>query len=121
MLIDSFEGKPLNAPNDVVVASDGAVWFTDPGYGIDGPYEGHKAEAELPRNVYRLDPASGAASVVADDFVRPNGLVLLAGRAATLHRRFRHLAWRSGAYPGLRGGGARLRNGRVFADDSHPA
>ena len=56
VLIDRFEGKPLNAPNDVVVASDGAVWFTDPGYGIDGPYEGHKAEAELPRNVYRLDP-----------------------------------------------------------------
>ncbi len=74
VLIDRFEGKPLNAPNDVVVASDGAVWFTDPGYGIDGPYEGHKAEAELPRNVYRLDAASGAAHVLADDFVRPNGL-----------------------------------------------
>ena len=44
VLIDRFEGKPLNAPNDVVVASDGAIWFTDPGYGIDGPYEGHKAD-----------------------------------------------------------------------------
>ena len=48
ILIDRFEGRPLNAPNDVVVASDGAVWFTDPGYGIDGDYEGHKAAPELP-------------------------------------------------------------------------
>ena len=76
VLMDSFGGKPLNAPNDVVVASDGAIWFTDPGYGIDGPYEGHKAPAELPRNVYRLDPASGNATVVAGDFTRPNGLCL---------------------------------------------
>ena len=58
VLIDRYEGKQLNAPNDVVVASDGSVWFTDPGYGIDGPYEGHKAEAELPRNVYRARPGA---------------------------------------------------------------
>jgi gluconolactonase len=64
----------LNGPNDIVVASDGAIWFTDPGYGIDGPYEGHAAEAELPRNVYRFDPATGQATVVADDFTRPNGI-----------------------------------------------
>jgi len=74
VLMDSFDGKKLNAPNDLVVASDGAIWFTDPGYGIDGPYEGHGAEAELNRNVYRLDPATGRATVVADDFARPNGL-----------------------------------------------
>ncbi len=74
VLIDSFQGKRLNAPNDVVVASDGAIWFTDPGYGIDGPYEGHMAEAELPTHVYRLDPATGRAVAVADDFTRPNGL-----------------------------------------------
>ena len=74
VLMDQFGGRPLNAPNDIVVAADGAVWFTDPGYGIDGPYEGHAATAELPRHVYRLDPASGQASVVADDFTRPNGL-----------------------------------------------
>jgi gluconolactonase len=47
VLIDRFEGEPLNAPNDVVVASDGGIWFTDPGYGIDGPYEGHEAKAML--------------------------------------------------------------------------
>jgi len=74
VLIDRFNGKRLNAPNDLCVARDGTIWFTDPGYGIDGPYEGHQAEAELPRNVYRLDPATGAAIVVADDFVRPNGI-----------------------------------------------
>ncbi len=74
VLMDMFQGKPLNGPNDLVVASDGAIWFTDPGYGIDGPYEGHKAEAELPCHVYRLDPARGEATVVADDFIRPNGL-----------------------------------------------
>jgi gluconolactonase len=74
VLIDKFEGRALNAPNDVVVSSDGAIWFTDPGYGIDGDYEGHKAQAELPTNVYRLDPRTGEARVVADDFVRPNGL-----------------------------------------------
>ena len=74
VLIDSFEGKPLNAPNDVVVHSDGAVWFTDPGYGILMNYEGQKAEAELPTRVYRLDTVTGAAMVVADDLVKPNGL-----------------------------------------------
>jgi gluconolactonase len=74
VLIDRFEGKRLNGPNDLVVARDGAVWFTDPGYGLDGDYEGFHAEAELPRNVYRLDPESGQARVVAGDFVRPNGI-----------------------------------------------
>lgn len=74
VLIDRFDGKPLNAPNDVVVASDGAVWFTDPGYGIDGNYEGHRASAELPRRVYRLDPGSGRASVATEGLDRPNGL-----------------------------------------------
>lgn len=75
VLIDSFLGKPLNSPNDVVVAADGAIWFTDPGYGIQGNYESSaKRPFELPTNVYRLDPKSGKATVVANDFVRPNGL-----------------------------------------------
>ena len=74
VLIDQFEGRPLNAPNDVVVHSDEAVWFTDPGYGILMNYEGQKVEAELPTRVYRLDTATGAATVVADDLVKPNGL-----------------------------------------------
>jgi gluconolactonase len=74
VLIDRFEGKRLNAPNDVVVRSDGSIWFTDPGYGILMNYEGEQAEFELPRRVYRLDPQTGHATVVADDFDRPNGL-----------------------------------------------
>ncbi|NWF54928.1 MAG: SMP-30/gluconolactonase/LRE family protein [Syntrophaceae bacterium] len=74
ILIDRFRGKRLNAPNDVVVKSDGSVWFTDPGYGILMNYEGHKAPFELPPQVYRLDPNTGEATVVADDLERPNGL-----------------------------------------------
>ena len=76
VLMDSFQGRKLNAPNDIVVASDGAIWFTDPGFGIFGNYEGHKAETELPANVYRLDPRSGRATVVyVPDAGRPNGIV----------------------------------------------
>jgi gluconolactonase len=74
-LADRFEGKRFNSPNDLVVSSDGAVWFTDPAYGIDSDYEGHKAESELDGcHVYRIDPVSGTVMKVADDFHRPNGL-----------------------------------------------
>jgi len=72
-LADRFEGKRLNSPNDVVVKSDGSIWFTDPSFGILGYNEGVKAEPELPLNVYRLDP-SGALSVVAEGIDQPNGL-----------------------------------------------
>lgn len=74
VLMDSYNGKKLNAPNDIVVASDGAIWFTDPGYGILGNYEGHKDTAELPPSVYRLDPQTGRAKMVIDSFDKPNGL-----------------------------------------------
>jgi gluconolactonase len=75
VIADAFEGKRLNSPNDVVVASDGAVWFSDPTYGIDSDYEGHSAESEIgASNLYRVDPSSGTCRVAADDFVRPNGL-----------------------------------------------
>jgi gluconolactonase len=74
VLIDQFEGKKLNAPNDVVVHSDGAIWFSDPGYGIMSNYEGHKAAFELPANVYRLDPRTRKATVVASGMDKPNGL-----------------------------------------------
>ncbi len=74
VLMDNYQGKRLNAPNDVVVHSDGSIWFTDPGYGILMNYEGFRSEFELPTNVYRLDPITGQATVVADDFDKPNGL-----------------------------------------------
>ncbi len=74
VLIDQFQGKKLNAPNDLTVHSDGAVWFSDPGYGILSNYEGHKAAFELPTAVYRLDPNTRQATVVASDMDRPNGL-----------------------------------------------
>ena len=73
-VIDKFEGKPLNSPNDIVVKSDDSIWFTDPPFGILGNYEGHTATPELPTNVYRVDPKSGSATVVAGDINRPNGL-----------------------------------------------
>jgi gluconolactonase len=74
VLADRFEGKRLNSPNDAVVRSDGSIWFTDPAYGIDSDYEGHKAESEIGAcHVYRIDP-DGSLSIAADDFVRPNGI-----------------------------------------------
>ncbi len=74
VLMDRFEGKTLNSPNDVVVKSDGSVWFTDPPFGISGYYEGHRAAQELPTNLYRLDPGTGDATVAVGDVVGPNGL-----------------------------------------------
>ncbi len=74
VLADSFDGRRLNSPNDVVTARDGSVWFTDPTFGIAGFYEGERAESELPQNVYRLDAETGALEVVAHDIAGPNGL-----------------------------------------------
>ena len=120
VLADRYDGKPFNAPNDVIVDSSGAIWFTDPGYGIDGEYEGHKAAFELPGNVYRLDPQSGRLAVVVDDFVRPNGLALSPdeNRLYVVDSGVTH------------GGPAHIRcfdvtdgacrNGRVFAEDFAP-
>ncbi|MBL0093663.1 MAG: SMP-30/gluconolactonase/LRE family protein [Piscinibacter sp.] len=75
VLVSQVEGKRLNSPNDVVVKSDGSLWFTDPSYGIDSDYEGDAATSEIgARRVYRFDEASGKTTVVANDFVQPNGL-----------------------------------------------
>lgn len=74
-LADSFEGKRLNSPNDVVVKRDGSIWFTDPTYGIDSEYEGHAAKSEIgASNVYRIDGDTGEITKVLDDLVRPNGI-----------------------------------------------
>jgi gluconolactonase len=75
VLADSFDGKRLNSPNDVVVKSDGSIWFTDPNYGIISDYVGRRNLQEQPGCcVYRIDPGSTRVDVVADDFAMPNGL-----------------------------------------------
>ena len=75
VIASHYQGKRLNSPNDVVVQSDGTIWFTDPAYGINSDYEGHKDESEIGAcHVYRVDPHSGEIKIVADDFVRPNGI-----------------------------------------------
>lgn len=74
VLAERYNGKRFNSPNDVIVKSDGSIWFTDPSYGILADYEGGRAESEIGGcHVYRIDP-SGAISRVADDFEKPNGL-----------------------------------------------
>ena len=74
VIAESFEGKRLNSPNDVVVHPDGGIWFTDPPYGIRGNYEGFRAESELPNAVYRVDPTTGGIRKVTDEISAPNGL-----------------------------------------------
>ena len=74
VIADSFDGKRLNSPNDVVVKSDDTVWFSDPPFGILGHYEGHQAEVELPTNLYRFDPRTGDLAVMCSEIERPNGL-----------------------------------------------
>jgi gluconolactonase len=73
-LVDRHAGKRLNSPNDVVVKSDGSIWFTDPLYGISNDYEGGRQGSEQPPAVYRLEPETGDIRIVADDFDGPNGL-----------------------------------------------
>jgi gluconolactonase len=73
VVLDRFEGKRLNSPNDVVAKSDGSIWFTDPPFGLLSDYEGHRAEPELPQNVYRVG-ADGRATAVVTGSPGPNGL-----------------------------------------------
>ena len=75
VVADRIEGKRFNSPNDVVVASDGTIWFTDPTYGIDSDYEGQRAASEIGQSrLYRVDASDASVRVVGDDFVQPNGL-----------------------------------------------
>lgn len=117
VLAETFEGRRLNSPNDVVVASDGGIWFTDPTYGIDSDYEGSRTEPELDgSHVYRIDP-DGSIAKVAGDFEKPNGL------AFSPDERFLYIA-DTGATHRQDGprhirrfevDGARLRGGAVLA------
>ncbi len=75
VIADTYKGKRFNSPNDVAVKSDGSIWFTDPPYGILIDYEGGRAESEIgANNVYRVDPATGDVTIIADDFDKPNGI-----------------------------------------------
>lgn len=75
VLADAWQGKPLNAPNDAVVhPDDGAIWFTDPGYGSLMNYEGVKGKLEIKEAVYRIDAKSGKLDMVTDEIFKPNGL-----------------------------------------------
>lgn len=79
VIADMYEGKRLNSPNDVVVKSDGSIWFTDPSYGILTDYEGERAESEIGAcHVYRVDPETKGIRIVADDYMKPNGLAFSA-------------------------------------------
>jgi len=115
VLMDRFDGKPLNSPNDVVVKSDGSVWFTDPPFGILGAYEGHMTTPELPTNVYRVDGKTGQATVATGDIPRPNGLCFSPDEK-------RLYVVVSGAMPreirvfDVGDDGRTLGNGRVFVD-----
>lgn len=77
VIADRYNGKRLNSPNDLVVASNGSIWFTDPTYGVRGWYEGQHGDIEQEKhNVFRVDPHTGDLKVVVDDFVQPNGICL---------------------------------------------
>jgi gluconolactonase len=115
VLMDRFEGTPLNSPNDVVCKSDGSIWFSDPPFGILGDYEGHRATPELPTNVYRIDGTTGVATVVTGDVNRPNGLCFSPDESKLY-------IVESGVTPrvirvhDVVDGGRKLARGRVFID-----
>ncbi|MEM8728326.1 MAG: SMP-30/gluconolactonase/LRE family protein [Pseudomonadota bacterium] len=116
VLIDSFEGRPLNSPNDVVVKSDGTIWFTDPPFGILGNYEGHKSEPEQGQNVYRLDPDTGRADIVAGDILGPNGLAFSPDESLLYIVECRSLPNRKILAYDVAQDGASIRNKRVLID-----
>ncbi|MGN8158083.1 SMP-30/gluconolactonase/LRE family protein [Salinisphaera sp. SWV1] len=119
VLADRYDGGRLNSPNDVVVAADDSIWFTDPPYGILSDYEGHKAESEQAGCfVFRLDTESGELTVVADDFVRPNGLAFSPDEG-TLYISDTSRSHDPNGHHHIRAfdvvNGCRLENARVFA------
>ncbi len=112
VIADSYQGRPLNSPNDAAAHPDGSIWFTDPPYGIRGDYEGFRAEQEQPLSVYRVDPASGRVNRVTDDIDAPNGLCFSPDYSLL------YVA-NTGAGRDIRAwevDGENLRNGRVFAE-----
>ncbi|MBC7135876.1 SMP-30/gluconolactonase/LRE family protein [Oceanibaculum nanhaiense] len=116
VLMDSWQGKKLNSPNDVVVKSDGSIWFTDPPFGIHGNYEGNKAEPEVPQAVYRIDGQTGQASIVADDVLGPNGLCFSPDEKILYIVESRGQPYRKILAYDVTADGTAIRNKRVFVD-----
>ncbi|MEQ8251778.1 MAG: SMP-30/gluconolactonase/LRE family protein [Oceanibaculum nanhaiense] len=116
VLMDGWQGKKLNSPNDVVVKSDGSIWFTDPPFGIHGNYEGNKAEPEVPQAVYRIDGQTGQASIVADDVLGPNGLCFSPDEKILYIVESRGQPYRKILAYDVTADGTAIRNKRVFVD-----
>ena len=116
VLMDSFDGKRLNSPNDVVVKSDGSIWFTDPVFGLLGNYEGYKAEPELDMNVYRIDGATGKATIVAEGVLGPNGLAFSPDEKILYVIESRGVPTRKILAYDVSPSGDKLSNKRVFVD-----
>jgi gluconolactonase len=116
VLIDSFEGKRLNSPNDVVVKSDGSIWFTDPTFGILGNYEGYKSDPEIDANVYRLDPDTRKATVVAEGVLGPNGLCFSPDEQMLYIVESRGVPNRKILACDVQDGGRKIANRRVLID-----
>jgi gluconolactonase len=115
VICDRYQGKRLNSPNDVMVKSDGSIWFTDPQFGILGYYEGHLDASELPMNVYRVDGQTGEATVVADGIDAPNGLAFSPDESKLYIVESRSTPRRILVYDVL-GDGGKIANGKVFID-----
>ena len=117
VLAESFDGKKLTGPNDVVVKSDGSIWFSDNGAGIRGNYLGHRATPELPYRVYRIDPRAGQITVAVGDMERPNGLCFSPDESRLYVVDTPGGVKTTQVYDVVNDG-TRLANGRVFFDAS---
>jgi gluconolactonase len=115
-LIDSFDGKRLNSPNDVVVKSDGSIWFTDPPFGLHSDYEGDKGTQEIDANVYRLEPGTHEPSIVAEGVLGPNGLAFSPDEKILYLVESRAVPNRKMLAFDVTDGGRKLSNKRVLFD-----
>jgi gluconolactonase len=115
-LIDSFDGKRLNSPNDVVVKSDGSIWFTDPPFGLHSDYEGDKGTQEIDANVYRLEPRTHEPSIVAEGVLGPNGLAFSPDEKILYLVESRAVPNRKMLAFDVTDGGRKLSNKRVLFD-----